>query len=160
MESKINEVVDRVLESIGGDHNIDSKKWLICIDDSIPSQQGFFSVLYDLYQSSRNDIIYLFICDIPEITNMDEIIKNCEEFLKRKEESQKKSILYEIIRVSTKSRSEVGHKIVQYAESKHVHYIVMGTRKLSGIQKAIVGSVSSYVLLHAACPSLRFTSLL
>ena len=48
--------------------------------------------------------------------------------------------------------SRVGHAIVNYAESKNIDLIVIGTRGRSGLKKLLLGSVASDVLTYAHCP--------
>lgn len=48
--------------------------------------------------------------------------------------------------------SKVGYAIVNYAESKNIDLIVIGTRGKSGLKKLLVGSVASDVISYAHCP--------
>lgn len=48
--------------------------------------------------------------------------------------------------------SRVGHAIVNYAESKNIDLIVIGTRGRSGLKKLLLGSVASDVLTYTHCP--------
>lgn len=48
--------------------------------------------------------------------------------------------------------SKVGHAIVNYAESKNIDLIVIGTRGRSGLKKLLLGSVASDVITYAHCP--------
>jgi nucleotide-binding universal stress UspA family protein len=50
--------------------------------------------------------------------------------------------------------SRVGHVIVNYAESKNIDLIVIGTRGRTGLRKMLLGSVASYVVTYAHCPVL------
>lgn len=47
--------------------------------------------------------------------------------------------------------SRVGHAIVNYAESKNIDLIVIGTRGRSGLKKLLLGSVASDVVTYAHC---------
>ena len=48
--------------------------------------------------------------------------------------------------------SRVGYAIVNYAESKNIDLIVIGTRGRSGLKKLLLGSVASDVVTYAHCP--------
>lgn len=48
--------------------------------------------------------------------------------------------------------SRVGHAIVDYAESKRIDLIVIGTRGRTGLKKMLLGSVASDVVTYAHCP--------
>jgi nucleotide-binding universal stress UspA family protein len=50
--------------------------------------------------------------------------------------------------------SRVGHAIVNYAESKSIDLIVIGTRGRTGLKKMLLGSVASDVVTYAHCPVL------
>jgi nucleotide-binding universal stress UspA family protein len=50
--------------------------------------------------------------------------------------------------------SRVGHTIVNYAESKNIDLIVIGTRGRTGLRKMLLGSVASDVVTYANCPVL------
>ncbi len=55
-----------------------------------------------------------------------------------------------------KSRTEGGLKpgqvIVNVANEEKANMIVMGTRGMGKIRRTLLGSVSDYVVHHAACP--------
>lgn len=51
--------------------------------------------------------------------------------------------------VGTKS---IANEILVYAENNNVDLIVIGTKGRSALKKALLGSVASSVLTHAACP--------
>jgi nucleotide-binding universal stress UspA family protein len=44
--------------------------------------------------------------------------------------------------------------IVNYAESKKVDLIVVGTKGRTGLKRLLLGSVASGVVTHASCPVL------
>jgi nucleotide-binding universal stress UspA family protein len=49
-------------------------------------------------------------------------------------------------------RGDAGSAIVRYAEEVGAGAIVVGTRGRSGLRRAVLGSVSDYVVRHAPCP--------
>jgi nucleotide-binding universal stress UspA family protein len=49
---------------------------------------------------------------------------------------------------------EVAMEIVALAEALHAGLIVMGSRGLGGVRRALMGSVSDSVVRHAHCPVL------
>ena len=55
------------------------------------------------------------------------------------------------LRIAERYRAQ---QIVQVAEDIEAELIVMGTRGLGGITKALIGSVSDSVIRHAPCPVL------
>ena len=46
----------------------------------------------------------------------------------------------------------IAKEILTYAENNNVDLIVIGTKGRSAFKKALLGSVASSVLTHAACP--------
>ena len=50
--------------------------------------------------------------------------------------------------------SKVGYAIVNYAESKNIDLIVIGSRGRTGLKKMVLGSVASDVVTYAHCPVL------
>jgi nucleotide-binding universal stress UspA family protein len=50
--------------------------------------------------------------------------------------------------------SSIVETIIGHAEKEHADLIVVGTRGLGGFKKMLIGSVSSGVISHAACPVL------
>ena len=50
--------------------------------------------------------------------------------------------------------SSVVETIVGHGEKEHADLIVVGTRGLGGFKKMLIGSVSSGIISHAACPVL------
>jgi nucleotide-binding universal stress UspA family protein len=58
------------------------------------------------------------------------------------------------VRVIQENVFSVVEAIVNLAEKRKVDLIVIGTRGQSGFKKLLMGSVSSGVLSHAACPVL------
>jgi nucleotide-binding universal stress UspA family protein len=47
--------------------------------------------------------------------------------------------------------ASIADTIVNYAESKNVDLIVMGTKGRTGIKRFLLGSVASGVVAHAKC---------
>ncbi|CAH3124445.1 unnamed protein product [Pocillopora meandrina] len=52
----------------------------------------------------------------------------------------------------SESSNNPGQAIVDYAASKNVDFIIMGTRGLSPLRRTVLGSVSDYVLHHTHIP--------
>ena len=61
----------------------------------------------------------------------------------------KKINIHTEVLVGTKS---IAKEILTYAENNNVDLIVIGTKGRSAFKKALLGSVASSVLTHAACP--------
>ena len=75
-----------------------------------------------------------------------EAIKN-ENLAGMKNEALEQNVNTETIQVF----GNPGRSICEQAQQSEVDLIVMGSRGLSGLQKLILGSVSSYVIRHAYC---------
>jgi nucleotide-binding universal stress UspA family protein len=60
-------------------------------------------------------------------------------------------VAQEHLRVSVRYRAE---QLVQVAEDVEADLIVMGSRGLGGVRRALIGSVSDSVIRHAHCPVL------
>jgi len=54
--------------------------------------------------------------------------------------------------VRSESGSKPGEIICKVAEEEDVAMIIVGTRGLGKVRRAIMGSVSDYVVHHAPCP--------
>lgn len=50
------------------------------------------------------------------------------------------------------SQMSIDGTIVEYAESKDVDLVIMGTRGRSGLKKLLLGSVASAVVTYSPCP--------
>jgi nucleotide-binding universal stress UspA family protein len=48
----------------------------------------------------------------------------------------------------------VSEEIIDYAKSKNVNLIVVGTKGLTGLAKFLLGSVARNVIAHTQCPVL------
>jgi len=78
--------------------------------------------------------------------------KTADEILeKAKKELEKEDVKYELIKVDSNGE-EIPQIILKTAKDKNVDLIITGTRKLHGLTKLILGSVSSGLIAHADIP--------
>jgi len=78
--------------------------------------------------------------------------KTADEILeKAKKELEKEDVKYELIKVDSNGE-EIPQIILKTAKDKNVDLIITGTRKLHGLSKLILGSVSSGLIAHADIP--------
>jgi nucleotide-binding universal stress UspA family protein len=88
----------------------------------------------------------------PEI--LEQLRKQAETVLDEQARKIRKAggeVAQEHLRVSVRYRAE---QIVQVAEDVEADLIVMGSRGLGGVRRALIGSVSDSVIRHAHCPVL------
>ncbi len=78
--------------------------------------------------------------------------KTADEILeKAKKELEKEDVKYELIKVDSNGE-EIPQIILKTAKDKNVDLIITGTRKLHGLSKLILGSVSAGLIAHADIP--------
>jgi nucleotide-binding universal stress UspA family protein len=88
----------------------------------------------------------------PEV--LEQLRKQAEDILNEQAEKVKREggkVAEKHLRIAERYRAE---QIVQVAEDIGAGLIVMGSRGLGGITKALIGSVSDSVIRHAPCPVL------
>jgi nucleotide-binding universal stress UspA family protein len=88
----------------------------------------------------------------PEV--IDQLRKQAEAVLDEQAKKIRRvggEVVQEHLRVSVRYRAE---QIVQVAEDIGAGLMVMGSRGLGGIRRALIGSVSDSVIRHAHCPVL------
>lgn len=78
--------------------------------------------------------------------------KTADEILeKAKKELEKEDVKYELIKVDSNGE-EIPQIILKTAKDKNVDLVITGTRKLHGLSKLILGSVSAGLIAHADIP--------
>jgi nucleotide-binding universal stress UspA family protein len=85
---------------------------------------------------------------------LEQLRKQAEAVLDEQAKKVRKAggeVAQEHLRVSMRYRAE---QIVQVAEDVGAGLIVMGSRGLGGMRRALIGSVSDSVIQHAPCPVL------
>ena len=55
-------------------------------------------------------------------------------------------------KVRGESYNKPGEGILKIADSEKVDLIILGTRGISGLKRAVMGSTSEYVVKNAKCP--------
>ncbi|KJE48534.1 MULTISPECIES: universal stress protein [Acidiplasma] len=78
--------------------------------------------------------------------------KTADEILSHaSKELDKAGVKYELIKLNSNGE-EISKLIIEEAEKDNVDLIITGTRKLHGISKLILGSVSSGIIAHSNIP--------
>ncbi|HEX2739019.1 MAG TPA: universal stress protein [Rubrobacter sp.] len=88
----------------------------------------------------------------PEV--VEQLREQAEEILEdqvKKIEQKGGKVTEKHLRIAGRHRAD---QIVEVAEEKEVGLIVMGSRGLGGVRRALMGSVSDSVVRHAHCPVL------
>lgn len=127
------------------------KRVLIAIDWSPNAEKAFD---YYVYHVHRRDCL-LILSHYIEAGKPKELMKKEQELLELQEIYENRllqlKINYEWI---TGTGSAPGDHIVGMALERQCEMIIMGARGLGKIKKALLGSVSDYVLKKAHCPVL------
>merc|ERR1712224_679754 len=146
----------------GDDQDIDDLI-LICIDASKHAYRAFELFRNNFYRSNHT-IGFMHIH--PTVTRQkDQSESDYQKEIERiKEESEatiqryRDECIRDNISVKIFSRgvtdNSIGKTICDYANLKHPVLIVMGQRGLGAVKQALYGSVSDYVMKHAAIPVL------
>lgn len=88
----------------------------------------------------------------PEV--VEQLREQAEEILEdqvKKIEEKGGKVTEKHLRIAGRHRAD---QIVEVAEDKEVGLIIMGSRGLGGVRRALMGSVSDSVVRHAHCPVL------
>lgn len=86
-------------------------------------------------------------------TYLEELKKGAEKLLDEAKDAGK----VENVKVSTAvltESSSAADNIIHYAKEQQVDLITIGTKGMTGIEKFLIGSVASNVIIHAHCPVL------
>jgi nucleotide-binding universal stress UspA family protein len=144
-----------------------ARKVLLAIDASDQAEQAFDWYLSTVHRPD-NEVVLLHVPEIPEVdknkagtqtpknTNDEQTAGAKKDPTKTKDLEDKFNgkILENGIsgRVRSEGGSKPGEVICKVAEEEDVAMIVVGTRGLGKVRRAIMGSVSDYVVHHAPCP--------
>lgn len=148
-------------------------KILLAIDGSKPSMDAAEDAI-EIAKNNKSQLIVLHVIDLYKYhyllsstvlaptfgsQRFDEDKKKAEEWIKTVKEkyvqsnavnngdADAKNLETEII----EGKTSVAATIVDYAESKNVDLIVIGSRGVTGFKKMLVGSVTSDVVKYAHC---------
>lgn len=92
----------------------------------------------------------------PPVEEWKTILDDMNERTRKLEEDYEGTCIQRKLRYKMRGEAmkNPGEGIVKVADEEHAELICMGTRGLSGIKRALVGSVSDYVSQHASCPTI------
>lgn len=141
-----------------------ARKVLLAIDASDQAEQAFDWYLSTVHRPD-NEVVLLHVPEILDAdknkgaqptkgSNDDVTVKKEPIKTKELEDKFNGKILENGIsgRVRSEGGSKPGEVICKVAEEEDVAMIVVGTRGLGKVRRAIMGSVSDYVVHHAPCP--------
>ena len=115
----------------------------------------------ELAKSTDSELDVIYVLEVePWHLPPRELVQNPQRYEDLKEESRRiRDRQVEKIEASggsvSNSHLAIGHpadQIIAYAQDEGVGLIVMGSRGLGGIRRALMGSVSDAVVRHAHCP--------
>lgn len=123
---------------------------MIALDNSEHSEKAFETGL-TLAKPARNDVIILTSC-IPPRQNAKNFAKLKTEaessFQKYKEICSEKGLKAETLLLEQNDPREA---LCNAAEQRHIDMLVVGTRGLGAIKRALLGSVSSHLVEYCNC---------
>jgi len=136
-------------------------KILVPIDGS-PMSKKAAEVASKIAKEYGSELIVLSVIPMPRfVGGLDVPRKTFDEYYDYMDQDARKSVAYVMAganELGVSSRSEVlrtastiVETITDMATAERIDLIVMGTRGLGGFKKLLLGSVSSGVVLHAAC---------
>ena len=117
---------------------IGRKKWLVCVDGSEGGQRAFMSTLFDLAQPQRKDIIYVLTVKRGK-EDANELVERYESQFQGHHTLLDAGLEYEIlVKEAPKQAKTIGETICNLVEELGVHYVVVGSRGLSGLKKVLL----------------------
>lgn len=138
-------------------------KILVPIDGSQPSMDAFEYAI-EMAKKDGAGIIALTVNRIPlssyglatpegelQSSREKEIVMESEQrFEQLKQHAKQNNVELETELIN--SQMSIDGTIVEYAESKDIDLVIMGTRGRSGVKKLLLGSVASAVVTYSPCP--------
>lgn len=138
-------------------------KILVPIDGSQPSMDAFEYAI-EMAKKDGACIIALTVNRIPlssyglatpegelQSSREKEIVMESEQrFEQLKQHAKQNNVELETELIN--SQMSIDGTIVEYAESKDIDLVIMGTRGRSGVKKLLLGSVASAVVTYSPCP--------
>eukprot|EP00918_Siedleckia_nematoides_P028941 GHVU01062194.1.p1 GENE.GHVU01062194.1~~GHVU01062194.1.p1 ORF type:complete len:143 (+),score=24.01 GHVU01062194.1:226-654(+) len=134
-----------------------SDKIVLAIDGSAQSAEAFDWYVTHLHKPG-NMVVLVHAMEIPSMPSRDTWDAETKSGKQKRQELQDKyTAKFKELEIAGKFVSDFekpGEFLVEAAKKEEATYIVMGTRGLGKIRRTIMGSVSDYVVHHAACPVL------
>ncbi len=130
-------------------------KVLVAYDGS-PYSNKALSAGIELTRCCGCELQAVAVVNLPDyagtVAEVDDMVTRAREFYKKKLEDVVSRAAGKNVKLTTHLIfGHVGETIVRYARENNFDLIVVGTHGWSAIQKLVMGSVSSYVIRHAAC---------
>lgn len=134
-------------------------KILLATDGSRDAELAL-STSVDLADSTKSELHVVTVApgypsyDVRRPEVVEQLREQAEEILEdqvKKIEQKGGKVTEKHLRIAGRHRAD---QIVEVAEEKEVGLIVMGSRGLGGVRRALMGSVSDSVVRHAHCPVL------
>ena len=134
-------------------------KILLATDGSRDAELAL-STSVDLADSTKSELHVVTVApgypsyDVRRPEVVEQLREQAEEILEdqvKKIEQMGGKVTEKHLRIAGRHRAD---QIVEVAEEKEVGLIVMGSRGLGGVRRALMGSVSDSVVRHAHCPVL------
>lgn len=134
-------------------------KILLATDGSKDAELAL-STSVDLADSTKSELHVVTVApgypsyDVRRPEVVEQLREQAEEILEdqvKKIEQMGGKVTEKHLRIAGRHRAD---QIVEVAEEKEVGLIVMGSRGLGGVRRALMGSVSDSVVRHAHCPVL------
>lgn len=134
-------------------------KILLATDGSRDAELAL-STSVDLADSTKSELHVVTVApgypsyDVRRPEVVEQLREQAEEILEdqvKKIEEMGGKVTEKHLRIAGRHRAD---QIVEVAEEKEVGLIIMGSRGLGGVRRALMGSVSDLVVRHAHCPVL------
>ena len=134
-------------------------KILLATDGSKDAELAL-STSVDLADSTKSELHVVTVApgypsyDVRRPEVVEQLREQAEEILEdqvKKIEQMGGKVTEKHLRIAGRHRAD---QIVEVAEEKEVGLLVMGSRGLGGVRRALMGSVSDSVVRHAHCPVL------
>ncbi|KAJ3028422.1 UNVERIFIED_CONTAM: hypothetical protein HDU68_001753 [Siphonaria sp. JEL0065] len=130
---------------------------IICVglDSSSESQAAFFWAINNFIKTSNDTIknkLVLMTC-IPENCSEGNRVR-LQNFLKINMDKARTLIGTDVPLRAFLLRGDPRDEICNMTEKLHADVLVIGTRGLTGVRRAMMGSVSEYLSKHSHCPCL------
>ncbi len=135
-------------------------KILVCTDGSDQSQKALEKASQIAEGCNTNEVVIIYVYEgsfVPGVETPPEISKDFKEWQEKYKEEAKKILskaldFFEAKSIKTRTIFKEGHpssNIINVASEEGVDMIVLGSRGMGGLKKALLGSVSNAVVQQA-----------